>query len=182
MSTYTSGDAAQVAGVSPSVLHSWIAAGAFTPSLAAPEGTGSTRRYSEADLVALRTMAILRSAGVHLNLLQPVVQRLQWLRLIERGADRVMEDVKAPLLVIPIKYDFAATGEPFDCSFDELTAKIESAECCIVINMKETRLCGLVRQQEETMGESAFGARRRGRKPRRAASPIKPTETPQRLT
>ncbi len=77
MSTYTSGDAAQMAGVTPSVLHSWIAAGAFTPSLAASEGTGSTRRYSEADLVALRTMAILRSAGVHLDLLQPVVQRLQ---------------------------------------------------------------------------------------------------------
>ena len=142
MSTYTSGDAAQMAGVTPSVLHSSIAGGAFTPSLAASEGTGSTRRYSEADLVALRTMAILRSAGVHLDLLQPVLQRLQSLRLVERGADRVLEDVRSPLLVIPIKYDFASTGEPFDCSFDELTAKIAGDECFIVVNMNRRGSAG----------------------------------------
>ena len=53
------------------------AQGFIVPSVAEAKGTGSERRYSFADLIALRTARILRDAGLSTEALKPAMQAIK---------------------------------------------------------------------------------------------------------
>ena len=65
------------AGVTYRCVDHWDKIGFVQPSLAQAEGTGSARRYSFADLVALRAAKQLRDAGISLDRLQNAVDYLR---------------------------------------------------------------------------------------------------------
>src|SRR4051812_17342639 len=68
---------AQLTGINPKTLHYWAVTGFLKPSVAEADGTGTRRVYSFQDLVAVRVARELRHAGVSLQALRLVVERLR---------------------------------------------------------------------------------------------------------
>lgn len=64
-------------GINRKTLHGWDHTGFLSPSTQAAHGTGTRRIYSFQDLVALRVAAQLRTAGVSLQSLRLVTERLR---------------------------------------------------------------------------------------------------------
>lgn len=62
---FTGVEAAAVAGVAYHVVNSWARSGFLRPSLQEATGSGSTRGYSLADVVAIRVVALLKAATSH---------------------------------------------------------------------------------------------------------------------
>jgi DNA-binding transcriptional MerR regulator len=81
---FSAGEASRLAGVSWRVLDSWAKTEFLRPSIRQARGTGSRRTYSFADLVALAAVQNLRTAGVELGTLKPVVRYLQQREELER--------------------------------------------------------------------------------------------------
>ncbi len=79
---YSAGQAARLSRTPYRTLDYWAKSGFLAPSLAPARGKGSQRRYSFADLVALRVASLLREQGISLRQLRRVVARLR-----ERGYD-----------------------------------------------------------------------------------------------
>ena len=102
--------AARLADISYRQLDHWARSGFLAPSLsAALPGTGHRRRYSFADVVALRTAGELKRAGVSLQALRRVVAELQRLgdgpalaeaRLVVDGEDVLVAEDGAALSVL----------------------------------------------------------------------------------
>jgi DNA-binding transcriptional MerR regulator len=74
---YPAGEAARLSGVNYPVLDYWARSGFIVPSLQQAHGKGSARAYSFTDIVALRVARQLREAGVSLQALRKVVERLR---------------------------------------------------------------------------------------------------------
>jgi DNA-binding transcriptional MerR regulator len=96
---FSAGEASRLCSVSWRVLDSWAKTDFLTPSIRQARGTGSRRTYSFADLVALSAVQKLRTAGIELGTLKPIVTYLQQrdhleqtpagtLLVLERGAVR----------------------------------------------------------------------------------------------
>ena len=107
MDGYSSRNAAALAQISYRQLDYWARKGLVVPSLAVAAGQGSRRRYSFADVVALRTVAELQRAGVSLQALQNVVKELRRLepgvslatvRLVVDGNDVLLLNDQAQVL------------------------------------------------------------------------------------
>lgn len=92
--SFSTAEAARLAGLSPRQLDHWDRLGFLTPSLQRASGYGSSRRYSFTDLVRLRVAARLRASGVGLARIRRCVEALK--RLGEDETDLA----RARLLVI----------------------------------------------------------------------------------
>jgi DNA-binding transcriptional MerR regulator len=73
-----------LSGVNPKTLHYWDRSGFLGPSVQEAHGTGSRRRYSFRDLVALRVAHDLRERGVSLQGLRRVVEFLRSMEGLEQ--------------------------------------------------------------------------------------------------
>jgi len=95
--SFSTGDAVRITGVSFRNIDYWARTKFIVPSIAEAQGTGTDRRYSFSDLLALRVARELREAGVSTQSLRRVVdflrtkkgltQPLAECRLIVTGAD-----------------------------------------------------------------------------------------------
>jgi DNA-binding transcriptional MerR regulator len=93
--SFSTAEAARLAGLTPRQLDHWDRRGFLKPSAAAAQGYGSARRYSFADLVRLRVAARLRSSGVGLPRIRRCVEALSRLT-----GDGLSELARARLLVV----------------------------------------------------------------------------------
>jgi DNA-binding transcriptional MerR regulator len=75
--TFSTSEAAQIAGVPYSRVDYWARTRLVVPSIANAKGTGSDRRYSSYDLLALRAVAELRANGSSTQSLRSVVRYLR---------------------------------------------------------------------------------------------------------
>jgi DNA-binding transcriptional MerR regulator len=95
--SFSTGDAVRITGVSFRNIDYWARTKFIVPSIAEAQGTGTERRYSFSDLLALRVARELREAGVSTQSLRRVVEFLRTrkglrnplaeCRLIITGAD-----------------------------------------------------------------------------------------------
>ena len=95
--SFSTGDAVRITGVSFRNIDYWARTRFIVPSIAEAAGTGTERRYSFSDLLALRVARELREAGVSTQSLRRVVEFLRTrkglrhplaeCRLIVTGAD-----------------------------------------------------------------------------------------------
>jgi DNA-binding transcriptional MerR regulator len=74
---YSVSDIERLTGVSRKTLHAWDRTGFLSPSVQSARGTGSRRLYSFQDVVAIRVVSQLRAAGVSLQALRRVVDRVR---------------------------------------------------------------------------------------------------------
>lgn len=69
--------AAKIIGVPYRTLDHWARTSVISPSVAEAQGTGTERKYSFADLVALSVARELRKTGISLQALRSIVTRLR---------------------------------------------------------------------------------------------------------
>ena len=74
--SFSTGDAVRITGVSFRNIDYWARTKFIVPSFAEAQGTGTERRYSFSDLVALRVARELREAGVSTQSLRRIVEFL----------------------------------------------------------------------------------------------------------
>jgi DNA-binding transcriptional MerR regulator len=112
--SFSTGEAVRFTGVSFRNIDYWARTRFIVPSIAEAQGTGTERRYSFLDLLALRVARELREAGVSTQSLRRVVEFLRMrkgltqplavCRLIVTGADvqvatspqRIMSVLRTP--------------------------------------------------------------------------------------
>jgi DNA-binding transcriptional MerR regulator len=75
--SFSTGEAVRITGVSFRNIDYWARTKFIVPSVAEAKGTGTERRYSFSDLVALRVARELRQAGVSTQSLRGVVYFLR---------------------------------------------------------------------------------------------------------
>ena len=75
--SFSTGDAVRITGVSFRNIDYWARTKFIVPSIAEAQGTGTERRYSFSDLLALRVARELREAGVSTQSLRRVVEFLR---------------------------------------------------------------------------------------------------------
>lgn len=80
---FTAGQASRLSGVRYRTLDYWATSHFLPPSAQMAEGTGTQRGYTFRDLVQLRVAKRLRDAGISLQGLRRVKQRLQEERQLE---------------------------------------------------------------------------------------------------
>ena len=128
--SFSTGDAVRITGVSFRNIDYWARTKFIVPSIAEAQGTGTERRYSFSDLLALRVARQLREAGVSTQSLRRVVEFLRMrkrlthplseCRLIVTGTDvqvatspeKMMSALRAPgLTSFAFVFDIARTVE-----------------------------------------------------------------------
>jgi DNA-binding transcriptional MerR regulator len=82
-SVWTAGQVAHLSGVPYRTVDYWASSGFIEPSVQAAQGRGQWRGYSFRDIVQLRVAKRLREAGISLQGLRKVKQRLQQERRLE---------------------------------------------------------------------------------------------------
>ena len=75
--SFSTGEAVRITGVSFRNIDYWARTQFIAPSIAEAKGTGTERRYSFSDLLALRVARELREAGVSTQSLRRVVEFLR---------------------------------------------------------------------------------------------------------
>jgi DNA-binding transcriptional MerR regulator len=75
--SFSTGDTVRITGVSFRNIDYWARTKFIVPSIAEAQGTGTERRYSFTDLLALRVARELREAGVSTQSLRRVVDFLR---------------------------------------------------------------------------------------------------------
>lgn len=75
--SFSTGEAVRITGVSFRNIDYWARTRFIVPSIAEAQGTGTERRYSFTDLLALRVARELREAGVSTQSLRRVVEFLR---------------------------------------------------------------------------------------------------------
>jgi len=80
---FTAGQACRLSGVPYRTLDYWASSGFLPPNAQAAEGAGTWRGYTFRDIVQLRVAKRLRDAGISLQGLRKVKQRLQEERQLE---------------------------------------------------------------------------------------------------
>jgi DNA-binding transcriptional MerR regulator len=76
---FTAGQAVRLTGVAYATLNVWAKTGFLVPSVAGADGSGSMRRYSFGDLVALKIAHSLRGGNLQVELaaIRPLVKTIQ---------------------------------------------------------------------------------------------------------
>ena len=138
--SFSTGDAVRITGVSFRNIDYWARSKFIVPSVAEAQGTGSERRYSFSDLLALRVARELREAGVSTQSLRRVVDFLRTrkgltnplaeCRLIVTGSDvqvAASREKMMSALLRPAQTSFAFV---FDLArtVDEMKHEIETCE------------------------------------------------------
>ncbi len=140
MESFSTGEAVRITGVSFRNIDYWARTKFIAPSIADARGTGTERRYSFSDLLALRVARELREAGVSTQSLRRVVEFLRTrkglrnplaeCRLIVTGADvqvatnpeKIMSVLRTPgQTSFAFVFDLART-------LDEMKQEIDSRE------------------------------------------------------
>lgn len=85
--TYSADEARKAAGISYRMLDHWARTGVVRPSAEAGHGSGTRRRYTEADVQLLAAVGELRRNGIELD----AIRR----ELTERGPDGVVAKLLA---------------------------------------------------------------------------------------
>src|SRR3954469_9872617 len=75
--SFSTGDAVRITGVSFRNIDYWARTKFIVPSIADAKGTGTERKYSFSDLLALRVARELREAGVSTQSLRRIVDFLR---------------------------------------------------------------------------------------------------------
>ena len=75
--SFSTGDAVRITGVSFRNIDYWARTRFIVPSIAEAKGTGTERKYSFSDLLALRVARELRQGGISTQALRRVVQFLK---------------------------------------------------------------------------------------------------------
>ncbi len=75
--SFSTGDAVRITGVSFRNIDHWARTKFIVPSIADAKGTGSERKYSFSDLLALRVARELREAGISTQSLRRVIDFLR---------------------------------------------------------------------------------------------------------
>ena len=75
--SFSTGDAVRISGVSFRNIDYWARTKFIVPSIADAKGTGTERKYSFSDLLALRVARELREAGISTQSLRRVVDFLR---------------------------------------------------------------------------------------------------------
>jgi DNA-binding transcriptional MerR regulator len=75
--SFSTGDAVRITGVSFRNIDYWARTKFIVPSIAEAKGTGTDRRYSFSDLLALRVARELREAGISTQSLRRIVEFLR---------------------------------------------------------------------------------------------------------
>jgi DNA-binding transcriptional MerR regulator len=75
--SFSTGDAVRITGVSFRNMDYWARTKFISPSIAEAQGTGTERRYSFSDLLALRVARELREAGISTRSLRRIVEFLK---------------------------------------------------------------------------------------------------------
>lgn len=84
LSSFGATDVERVTGISRITLHAWDRSGFFRPSVApGGKGTGNRRKYSFADVIALRVIKRLRDEGISLRSLRRVAAKVRELEKVE---------------------------------------------------------------------------------------------------
>ena len=78
--SFSTGDAVRITGVSFRNIDYWARTKFIVPSIAEAKGTGTERRYSFSDLLALRVARELRDAGISTRSLRRIVEFLRTTR------------------------------------------------------------------------------------------------------
>ena len=109
--TFSAREAAKIASLSYTTLDYWARTKLVVPSVAEANGTGTDRRYSFKDLVALRLARDLRAAGISTRALRNAIGKIQSLsnpfheeRILAigktviwvRGCDDIIDVLKKP--------------------------------------------------------------------------------------
>ena len=140
MDGFSTGEAVRITGVSFRNIDYWARTKFIAPSIADAKGTGTERRYSFSDLLALRVARELREAGISTQSLRRVVEFLRTrkglrnplaeCRLIVTGADvqvatnpeKIMSVLRTPgQTSFAFVFDLART-------LDEMKQEIDSRE------------------------------------------------------
>jgi DNA-binding transcriptional MerR regulator len=82
-SVWTAGQVASLSGVPYRTVDYWASSGFIEPSVQAAQGKGQWRGYSFRDIVQLRVAKRLRDAGISLQGLRKIKERLQKERQLE---------------------------------------------------------------------------------------------------
>jgi DNA-binding transcriptional MerR regulator len=77
MDSFSTGDAVRITGVSFRNIDYWARTKFIVPSIAEANGTGTERKYSFSDLLALRVAREMREAGISTQSLRRVVEFLR---------------------------------------------------------------------------------------------------------
>jgi DNA-binding transcriptional MerR regulator len=80
---FTAGQACRLSGVAYRTLDYWASSGFLAPSTQQAEGKGTWRGYSFLDIIQLRVAQRLREAGISLQGLRKVQQRLRQERQLD---------------------------------------------------------------------------------------------------
>ncbi len=75
--SFSTGEAVRITGVSFRNIDYWARTKFIAPSIAEAQGTGTERRYSFSDLLALRVARELREAGISTRSLRRIVEFLR---------------------------------------------------------------------------------------------------------
>ena len=74
---FTAGQAAKIAGIAYRTIDHWARTSLIVPSVSEASGTGSERRYSFDDLIALRVAGELRAVGISVQSLRKMIDFLR---------------------------------------------------------------------------------------------------------
>lgn len=138
--SFSTGDAVRITGVSFRNIDYWARSKFIVPSIAEAMGTGTERRYSFADLLALRVARELREAGVSTQSLRRVVEFLRArkslihplaeCRLIITGADLQVATSREKIMSALLRPGQTSFAFVFDLArtVDEMKREIETRE------------------------------------------------------
>lgn len=126
--SFSTPEAVAASGVNGPVLHYWCKTGFVTPSVKKGAGTGSRRRWSYEDLLALRVAKCLREIGVPLSGMRAAV------RLVQRGFDAGRYGL---MLLVDVPDDEAVFAR-YSELLEEASARL-LVTACVVVDMDLVR-------------------------------------------
>jgi len=138
--SFSTGDAVRVTGVSFRNIDYWARTKFIVPSIAEAKGTGTERRYSFSDLLALRVARELREAGISTQSLRRVVDFLRdrkgltnplaECRLIVTGSDVQVATSRDKIMSALLRPGQTSFAFVFDLArtVDEMKRGIETSE------------------------------------------------------
>jgi DNA-binding transcriptional MerR regulator len=138
--SFSTGDAVRITGVTFRNIDYWARTKFIVPSIADAKGTGTERKYSFSDLLALRVARELREAGVSTQSLRRVVEFLRTrkglmnplaeCRLIVTGSDVQVVTGREKIMSALLKPGQTSFAFVFDLArtVDQMKEEIETRE------------------------------------------------------
>ena len=138
--SFSTGDAVRITGVSFRNIDYWARTKFIVPSIADAKGTGTERRYSFSDLLALRVARELREAGISTQSLRRVVDFLRTRKglrnplaechLIVTGSDVQVATSREKIMSALLRPGQTSFAFVFDLArtVDEMKQEIETSE------------------------------------------------------